>query len=453
MTTATETGAVPVERIAAAAPAARLPLFLCIGWGAGTIVTSTLLYATNTFLLRFLTDHLGIAAAMAGFLFALSKVYDAISDVAMGIISDRTNTRIGRRRPFLALGTVLAAISIWAIFAVPESFTGGALLAYVFFLMLLWTTAYTIFNIPYLAMPAEMTANPAERSHLISFRVYASGSASLLASGAGPLLLVWFGSDRAAHADMGLVFAAFILAAGLLCFFATSDAPATKRQTAYKVNFFREAKIILRDGAFMRLALVEVTRLFGITTHSVSTAFFTKYVLQASDTMLAFIVTTQTVAMILSQPFWVWFGKRFGKPAGYATGAGLYALTSLLYILVGPETPLGIIAMLSIAYGAAGGGIFLMSNSMFPDVIASSTKRTGIQNEALYVAVQSFVEKLAHGLAGFAVGSILGIFGYLGGLDPSAVTEEARFGIVIAWCIVPAIFVGGSALFLRGYRV
>ena len=201
-----------------------LPFFLCFGWGAGTLVTSTLGYATGTFLLRYLTDYLGMAAAVAGSLFALSKIYDAASDVAMGVISDRTRTRIGRRRPYLAMGAVLAAISIWAIFAVPEGLQGTALTAYVFLLMLFWATAYTMFSVPYLTMPAEITSDPAERTRLVSFRVYATAAATLLTGSFGPLLLVWFGGDRAAHGEMALVFAAVILAAGLLAFVATKGA-------------------------------------------------------------------------------------------------------------------------------------------------------------------------------------------------------------------------------------
>lgn len=416
-------------------------------------MTSTLGYATGTFLLRYLTDYLGMAAAVAGSLLLLSKIYDAVSDVAMGVISDRTRTRMGRRRPYLAFGTVLAAISIWAIFAVPESLHGSSLTAYVFVLMLFWATAYTMFSVPYLTMPAEITSDPAERTRLISFRVYATGAASLLTGSVGPLLLVWFGGDRAAHGEMALVFAGVILAAGLLAFVATKASNETPVAAGYRSSFVRDALIVVRDGPFLRLAAVELTRLFGLTTHSTTMAFFTKYVMLAGDSMIAVIMTIQTVMLLLSQPSWVWISNRVGKPASYTIAALLHASCSLLFMTVGPNTPIGIIAILSIGYGTAAGGIFLLNNAMLPDAIARSALATGARNEALFVSVLSFAEKLAFGFAGFAVGVILGLFGFVGGQDPAAIGDDARMGIVVTFSVLPAFFVGCSALFLRGYKV
>ena len=136
-----------------------LPLGLCIGWGAGTLVSSTLLFTTNTLLLRFMTDYLGVAAATAGLLFALSKVYDAASDPVVGIFSDTVRSSRGRRRPFLFAGTFLASLSLILLFNPPQ-LMGAAMVAYMAFGLIFFSTAYTVFNVPYLAMPAEMTGNP-----------------------------------------------------------------------------------------------------------------------------------------------------------------------------------------------------------------------------------------------------------------------------------------------------
>ena len=436
-----------------AARSGGLPLSLCVGWGAGTLVTSTLGYATGTFLLRYLTDYLGMAAALAGSLLALSKIYDAVSDVAMGAISDRTRTRIGRRRPYLALGAVLAAISIWAIFSVPEELHGTRLTGYVLMLMLFWATAYTVFSVPYLTIPAEITRDPAERTRLISFRVYATAAASLLTGSFGPLLLVWFGGDRSAHGEMALVFAGVILGAGLWAFVATKGGNEQPVVSGYRSSFVRDALIVVRDGPFLRLAAVELTRLFGLTTFSTTIAFFTKYVLLAGDSMIAVIMTTQTLMMLVSQPFWVRTSNRVGKPASYSIAALLHASCSLLFLAVGPDTSIAVIAGISVAHGTAAGGLFLLNNAMLPDAIARSAMVTGARNEALFVSVLSFAEKLAFGFAGFAVGAILGLFGFVGGQDPAALGDSARTGILMTFCILPAMFVGCSALFLRGYKV
>ena len=85
----------------AAAEQQALPFRIVFGWGLGTLGVAVLFNATNLLLLRFLTDFAGLAAAAAGLAMALSKIYDAITDPLMGVISDRTRTRWGRRRPYL----------------------------------------------------------------------------------------------------------------------------------------------------------------------------------------------------------------------------------------------------------------------------------------------------------------------------------------------------------------
>ena len=82
----------------------KLPLVVAIGWGIGTFVPSIMFNITNVFLMRFMTDVLGIAAVTAGAIFAISKIYDAVTDPVMGTISDRTRTRWGRHRPYLIFG-------------------------------------------------------------------------------------------------------------------------------------------------------------------------------------------------------------------------------------------------------------------------------------------------------------------------------------------------------------
>lgn len=91
-----------------------------IGWGLGSFTSASLVGAVGLLHMRFMTDLLGIAMAAAGFLVVLSKIYDAILDPLMGAFSDRTRTRWGRYRPYLAGGGLLAALSLVMLFNVPR---------------------------------------------------------------------------------------------------------------------------------------------------------------------------------------------------------------------------------------------------------------------------------------------------------------------------------------------
>ena len=116
--------------IAASPSAPTLTRGAMIMWGIGTLGPVTVLTATNALLLRFLTDHYGLAARLAASLIAVSESYDAFADIAMGIVSDRTRSRWSRRRPYLVGGAVLLAISLLAIFAPPSFGTVTARIAY-----------------------------------------------------------------------------------------------------------------------------------------------------------------------------------------------------------------------------------------------------------------------------------------------------------------------------------
>ena len=158
-----------------------------------------LVNSTGLLHLRFMTDSLGIGAAMAGTLLAISRIYDGVIDPLMGAVSDRTRSRWGRRRPWLLLGSLMCGLAMVGKFVVPDFESPSMLAAWMTLVLLFFATSYTTFRIPYLAMGADLSRSFEGRSRLMTFQVYGSSIGSLVATTAAPFLLAMQGGGRGSH--------------------------------------------------------------------------------------------------------------------------------------------------------------------------------------------------------------------------------------------------------------
>ena len=391
----------------------RLPRSVCMGWGLGTLGPVTVLTASNVLLLRYLTDHVGIAAALASSLIAFSKILDAFLDPAMGWVSDRTKTRMGRRRPYLLFGGALLAIAVVGLFSVPDiadyglraTYVGGALVFYAF--------AYTVFNIPYLSMPAEMTEDYHERSYLMSFRVYAVGLSTIAASVLGPMLLVALGGGASAYRAMALLFVPLILFSAWICFRSTRNAPFTHRQVHVRYPIMVQIRSVLSNRPFFVLIVIKFLTLMSLGVQSVFAFFFT-YVLQRSDSYLGQYFLASSLAMILSQPLWLRLARWTGSKRNTYLIALAVSLPAFLSWLVAVPSELAIFIYLrAIVVGASGGGAILMGQSLLPDTMEYDYRRTGLRREGIFAGFYTTVEKLSGAIGISVVGAILAYAGYI----------------------------------------
>lgn len=424
----------------------RLPLSLRAGWGVGSMVTTTLIFTTNTFFLHYMTDYVGLSAVIAGSLLAATKFIDAVLNPLAGVISDNVRTRFGRRRPFLLLGSLLGALALVLMFSVPGGLGASATSAYVFGALVLTSIAYVSFNVPYLAMIAEMTDSVTERAVLVSFRVYALAAAQFIAGGCAPLLIDWFGGDRGAYGSMAVVLGLFIALIGITCFVATRKARATKLGTAAKGNFWRSLPTLFRSRLFTAVVLVKATFLIGSTAHTATAAYYVTSVLGGGGPMLSLFLLAYSLGMVVSQPAWLFVIARVGKLAAFFGAAGIYTTISIAWLLLDPGTPLPLIVALSFVNGTGAGGLLLSSESLLPDAIEDDFRLSGIRREGTLVSLFAFAEKVSNGIGISLVGAALSWFGYAGRNEGQPVDSQSLHAILVGFGWIPAIFVGASGL-------
>lgn len=440
----------------ARAPArGQLSLRVCLGWGTGTIGVAILFNTVNLLLLRFLTDFLGIAAAVGGLVLAASKIYDAVTDPLMGVITDRTRSRFGRRRPYLLLGGLLAAASLPVLFFLPTIVPVDARFATVVFAAFFYATAYTIFNVPYLAMASDMPITYHERSRLMSFRVSAIGIGQLLAGVLAPLLVVWFGGGQSGFAGMSLVMGALVGAACWASFFATRTAGTQTARAAGPHPARLRFRMVLENRPFALLLATKTLQLSGFAVLTSTLAFFVLQVLEAGAGTLATIFTVMTVVLVGSMPFWLAVSRRVGKVRTFQIGAVLFCVGSATWLFAGPGYPVPLILTQAALTGFASSGMLLVGQAMLPDTIAWGRHTSGENREGAFTGFYSSVEKIAFALGLAFTGLILGSAGYIEGQgDAIGVQPDSAIRAVYA-CIgvVPGLLALAAAAVLRFYRL
>lgn len=419
-----------------AKPEIKLPLHVCIGWGIGSAGMMTLLNVTNGLILKYVVDFLGVTAIFAGTLIAGTRIFDAAIDPFMGMLSDKTVSKWGRRRPFLLVGSFLCALTPIVLFSLPQMFDPTWTTALVIMGLLFYAVSYTTFNVPYMAMPVEMTRNHHERTYLFSFRIYGIAIGGLMGGALAPWLITYFGGDAAAFSSMAYCLSAVILLGCLTCFFLTKNAPVlTFKKTAARPGF-ADIKLVLHNRPFLLLLLAKVFIVAGTGVGASALAFFVTQVLKEPLSWLGLFVGLSTIGLILSQTVWVAIAKRFGKRFCFLAAAVVYIFVALSWLLAGPgeaQLALGIRAVL---LGVFGGGILLSTQAMLPDVLEHEVVLTGIRHEGAMTGLYTTVERGASAMGVALAGVILSLGGYVGGAD--VIDPDAIRAIYICVAVVPA---------------
>lgn len=424
--------------------AAPLPFSVRAGWAVGTLVTTTLLFLTSTFFLRFMTDYVGMAAALAGTLLASTKLVDAFLNPLVGVLSDNTRSRAGRRRPFLLAGAMLGGAALVLQFSVPIALQGIALTVYVFATLVLVSLSYVSFNVPYLAMLAEMTTNPGERAVLVSYRVYALAAAQFIGGGLAPLLIDAFGGGRSGFTGMAFVMGGLLMLAGTTCFVATRPAPRTALTPAAKERFWSSLRTVFQSRLYVALVLVKATFLIGSTAHTVTAAYYVRYVMQAPNSVLSAFLLVYSIGMISSQFVWLAACRRLGKIRAFVIATLVYGTISVLWAVLGNGAPTWLFIVLSFLNGTGAGGLLLASESLLPDAIEDDCRRAGLRREGTLAAMFAFTEKGANALGVALVGFVLGWYQYQAPAPGAAIPANVSSAIMTCFGLIPAFFVLAS---------
>lgn len=444
----------PQHDASAEEPAARLSTRVRIGYATGSFVTGAFGTVPGLLLLPYLTDTLGVAAGLGGLLVLAPKAWDVVVNPVAGRISDRTRTRWGARRPYLLGAGLLLAVLFASIFAGVARGAAGA--AWVTIAFLATATAFAFFQVPYVAMPAEMTegaglTNPyLERTRMMTWRVAFLALTILISGAVAPIVVKQFGAGIPGHRAMGVFIAIMIIMGTLSVFALTRDAP-TGRVMESEPTLRAQLAVAVANRPFRVLVACFVVQAAGVAAMLAGVQYFADHVLHNHDaTTLLFVCVVGPA--ILVTPLWTRIGDRLGKLHGYVA-ASLTLTLGTFALVAAPWLPVAAVYVIVALIGVGYAGQQLFGLAMLPDCIAFDTARTGKRQAGVFTGLWTAGETFGLALGPGIFGLVLQLFGYRSGTSGEAITQTstAELGVLLGFTVVPGIVVGLALLFLRRY--
>lgn len=423
-----------------------LPARVRRGYALGSVATGTFGTVPGLLLLPYLTDTIGIGAALAGVLVFAPKAWDVVLNPIAGRISDRSGHRAGRRRPFLVRAGLTLAVLFAVMFAGPTEPQAFAA-AWVALAFLGCASAYAFFQVPYVAMPAELTLDYAERTRLMTWRVVVLALAILVSGATAPLV-----ADEFGHTAMGVYIGTVIALGAVGAWWGTRGAPEHRSDTA-PGTFGDQLRLVGADADFRAVLLTFVIQAAAVGTVLAGVAYVADDLLDSTAANTFLFVAFVGPALLVT-PLWERYAARRGKRSGYAVSTGfLVAGMVMLLSAHAGWTALTYVAAALVGVGYAGAQVFPMA--MLPDVAADDALRSGSNRIGVFTGVWTAGETLGLALGPGIFALALASGGYVSSTGGVTVDQpdSARLAIAIGFSLVPAALTALSLLTLRRYRL
>jgi GPH family glycoside/pentoside/hexuronide:cation symporter len=427
------------------ARADRLPFRRLLAYGGPVLALQFPVFWIQFFFLKFSTDVLLVAPATVGALFAASRIWDAVSDPLAGYWSDRTRSRLGRRRPWMLLALPPLAVGFWMLWSPPASLSAQATVLWVALSLFVFYTAFTAYAVPHLSLGAELTGAHHERNRIfaVSHVAFIVGMMAAFAA----IQVVAVADDPRTATSRLAAGVAVVMVVGLLAPPLLLREPAA-HQGRGPAHPYRAIRDVLRNPHARLLLGVWFLENLGAGALGILSPYAVEYIVGRPD-LIGVIPAFFVIAGVASVPLWLRLARRMGKRDAWVLAMVGMSLSFGATVFVGEGDLVWLSACLilgGLSYGCGG----VIGPSVLADVIDWDEAQSGERKEGAYAAAWGFSWKVAGAVIIAGTGAALQASGFEPNVDQPA---SAQWTLRALFAGTPFLTFGIGAWLFRRYAI
>lgn len=415
-----------------------------LSYGIGAVGKDMVYMLTAAYVLYYFQDVMGISAIFTGMLLLVARVFDALNDPIMGVIVAKTKTKFGKFRPWLLIGTLLNAVVLYLMFAIPDGLTGSGLLAYASLTYILWGVTYTMMDIPYWSMIPAFTKDGKERESLSTLgRTCAGvGSAIITVVTVKAVEVLGGGNEREGFRLFALIVAfIFALTAIIMCLCIKEKSTVDMETTSVGEMF----KALFRNDQAVAIVVAIVLINCSIYLTSNLVIYFFKYDIGGADWQNSYTLfntfggAMQILSMMLIYPL---LRKMFSTTTTFKVGLGSAVLGYIVLLVLACTNMKNIILLLISGFFifAANGILTVLTTVFLANTVDYGQLKNGRRDESVIFSMQTFVVKLASGVSALLASICLAVFNISDNTEiETALSTQSVLGLRFTMSLVPML--------------
>lgn len=417
-----------------------------ISFGLGDFSHNGIFTFVSTYLMFYYTDTVGLELGAISLILMIGRVVDAVVSPLVGLIVDKTETRFGKCRPFLATGIFPVCLLMIMMFSIPESLPPGGKTVMAIVVYSIYSIVYAYMNVPYSTMMTVITSDHRERISFNMFKNIGCNGGSILVTAAALGIVGIFSKDgKNGFAGAAIVFAILFFIGNMMCVLFTKERVKVEKSSSVSAKEF--ILVAKKNRPWCILCGVQFLTLIALISRNQGTIYYAKYYLHDETLSSLMLSITSVIAVVLSMVL-PEIAKRAGLKFCTVLGNGIWCAAMIGTWFAGKNTilVLGLHIAASIGWSIATGMVFVMLSQ----TIDYGQWKTGKRPQGLYTSLISFVQKMGIALAGVLCSQILKAGGYVAN---SAADERVLMAIKIMFCGVPFIIAAGIIVLMTFYNL